>query len=75
LAEELMADQNATDPDRTTIPNRASNKEPAEGSRETVEASEERAEGGGISNRPDSEERQGQDNLPPRGKAKGGSHA
>jgi hypothetical protein len=41
------------------------NKEPAEGSRETA----------GISNRPLSEEQRRQENVPPRGKSKGGGHA
>lgn len=48
--------------------NKPSNKEPAEGSRETVQ-------GGGISNRPDAEERDRQDRLPPRGKNKEKGHA
>jgi len=55
--------------DRSTggVPeNRPDNKEPAEGSRENA---------GGISNRPLSEEQQRQENLPPRGESKDGSHA
>jgi len=46
-------------------PNQAAN-EPAEGSRENA---------GGISNRPLSEEIGRQESLPPRGEAKGDSHA
>jgi len=57
---------------RTEMPNQAANKEKAEGSRDNVNA------GGSddascISNRPHSEDRQ--ENLPPRGQAKDGSHA
>lgn len=48
------------------IPNQAANKEPAEGSRETA---------GGITNRSLDEERDNQERLPPRGEAKGDSHA
>jgi hypothetical protein len=48
------------------IPNQAANKEPAEGSRETA---------GGITNRSLDEERDNQERLPPRGDAKGDSHA
>jgi hypothetical protein len=48
-------------------PNQAANKEPAEGSRETV--------GAGISNRPADEERQNQERVPPRGTNKEGGHA
>ena len=58
----------------TDTPNQAANKEKAEGSRETADAgASEKA--GGISNRPRSEEEGRQDNLPPRGQAKDGSHA
>jgi hypothetical protein len=46
--------------------NRPENKEPAEGSRENA---------GGISNRPLGEEQRRQENVPPRGKSKGGGHA
>lgn len=46
--------------------NTPENKEPAEGSRENA---------GGISNRPLNEEEERQDNLPPRGESKDGSHA
>ena len=57
-------------------PNQAANKEPAEGSRENVNAGGNDAENaGGISNRPLSEEESRQHNLPPRGEAKDGSHA
>jgi hypothetical protein len=55
-------------------PNQASNKEKAEGSRENVNASGS-DDAGGISNRPLSEEEGRQENLPPRGEAKDGSHA
>jgi len=48
-------------------PNQAANKEPAEGSRENA--------GGGISNRPLSEEIGRQENLPPRGEARDDRHA
>ena len=53
-----------TDPRDTSIPNEASNKEKAEGSRqnENVES--------GITNRPIEEEQREQQNLPPRGKSK-----
>ena len=46
--------------------NTPENKEPAEGSRENA---------GGISNRPLAEEQARQENLPPRGESKDGSHA
>ena len=45
----------------TVPPNQASQKEPAEGSRET---------GRGITNRGPNEEQQNQNRVPPRGKAK-----
>jgi hypothetical protein len=51
------------------VPNQASNKEKAEGSRENTN------DGGGISNRPREEEQERQENLPPRGQSKGDSHA
>jgi hypothetical protein len=54
------------------IPNRASNQEKTEGSRENVNVNE---EGGGISNRPIAEEQAEQQSLPPRGSSKGGAHA
>ena len=53
-------------------PNQAANKEKAEGSRDNVNAGGS-DDDGGISNRPESEDRQ--DQLPPRGQAKDGSHA
>ena len=56
----------------TDMPNQAANKEKAEGSRENVGGS---GDAGGISNRPLSEEEGRQDNVPPRGQAKDGSHA
>ena len=60
-------------------PNQAANKEPAEGSRENVDTGGDDDAGnddaGGISNRPLSEEARRQQNLPPRGEAKDGSHA
>jgi hypothetical protein len=52
-------------------PNQAANKEPAEGSRETAGADE----GGGITNRPRSEEEENQERVPPRGENKEGGHA
>jgi len=55
-------------------PNQAANKEPAEGSRENVNIGG-NDDAGGISNRPLSEEAARQQNLPPRGEAKDGSHA
>jgi hypothetical protein len=48
------------------VPNQASNKEPAEGSRETVDANA-RENAGGITNRPLDEEENNQDRVPPRG--------
>jgi hypothetical protein len=72
-----MADEN--------IPNQASNMEPAEGSRETVDANFDKQQGssqkggnqaggnqagGGITNRPIDEEIENQRDLPPRGEAK-----
>jgi hypothetical protein len=64
---------NDNDPRNTStsnVPNRASNRDPAEGPRENVNE-----EGGGISNRPIEEEQREQQNLPPRGSSKGGAHA
>jgi hypothetical protein len=52
--------------DEKTMPNQASNKEKAEGSRDS---------GGGITNRPLDEEQQNQERVPPRGETKDGSHA
>ena len=53
-------------------PNPAANREPAEGARDTDGGGR---DAGGISNRPLSEEEDRQHNLPPRGEAKGDSHA
>ena len=53
--------------------NRPENKEPAEGSRETVMGGGER--GGGITNRPLEQERDNQERVPPRGDNKEGAHA
>jgi len=65
-----------TKADDNTMPNRASNMEKAEGSRDTVQSdTDTKAEGGGISNRPSGEEVERQQNLPPRGDRKGDSHA
>ena len=59
------------------IPDRKSQMEKAEGDRDTVAANmtEDRDEGSGITNRPLEQERENQDRVPPRGEAKGGSHA
>jgi hypothetical protein len=54
-----------------SIPNRAANMEPAEGSRETVDADN----AGGITNRPLGEEADSQERVPPRGANKEGGHA
>jgi len=61
-----MAEPNG--PRDTSIPNEASNKEKAEGSRqnENVES--------GITNRPIEEEQREQQNLPPRGHSKDETH-
>lgn len=75
--------------DTNDIPNRASNMEKAEGDRwssdpATVERRDrERADSGasadepgtGISNRSDTEERENQEAVPPRGDTKGGANA
>jgi hypothetical protein len=53
-----------TDPRDTSIPNQASNKEKAEGSRENQNVES------GITNRPIREEQEEQQRLPPRGHAK-----
>jgi hypothetical protein len=58
--------------DEKSIPTQAANKEPAEGSRETVEADE---NAGGITNRPLDEEQANQERVPPRGENKEGGHA
>jgi len=57
-----------TDPRDTSIPNQASNKEPAEGSRENQNVES------GITNRPIEEEQREQQNLPPRGKSRDETH-
>ena len=67
-----MPKQTRPDDEKETMPNQASNKEPAEGSRETVLGND---EGGGITNRPLSEERNNQDRVPPRGEQKEDGHA
>jgi len=59
-----MAEQNRKDSD---MPSRASNMEPAEGSRETVQSG---GEASGITNRGLERERQEQEELPPRGRAR-----
>jgi hypothetical protein len=59
------------EPRDTSIPNDQSRKQPAEGSRENVNTSEE----SGITNRPIEEEQRDQQNLPPRGERKDGAHA
>ena len=65
--ESVVAAQRSGDATQPTdIPNQAANKEPAEGSRENA---------GGITNRPLEEERKNQERVPPRGEAKGDSHA
>ena len=61
-----MADQN-TD-------NHASTMEKAEGGR-TSEWGAGTSEGAGISNRPEGEETENQERVPPRGDAKAGAHA
>lgn len=48
-------------------PNQAANKEPAEGSRETIDS---REGASGISNRPLEEEQQEQENIPERGQSR-----
>ena len=57
-----------TGPRDPSIPNQASNKEPAEGSRENENAE------GGISNRPIAEEQREQQSLPPPGRTKDENH-
>ena len=66
--QERAEDPNAQD-ERGVPRNEPGNKEPAEGSRDTVTG------GGGISNRPRAEEEERQQNVPPRGERKDGSHA
>ncbi len=64
-----------TRPDDLYTPNQAANKEKAEGSRETVEQSQENTNAGGITNRPLSQETGNQERVPKRGDTKDGSHA
>ena len=59
------------EPRDTSVPSEQSRKQPAEGSRENVNTSEE----SGITNRPIEEEQRDQQNLPPRGERKDGAHA
>ena len=59
------------EPRDTSIPNEQSRKDPAEGSRENVNTNEE----SGVTNRPIEEEQREQQNLPPRGDRKDGTHA
>jgi hypothetical protein len=59
------------EPRDTSVPNEQSRKQPAEGSREHVNTSEE----SGITNRPIEEEQRDQQNLPPRGERKDETHA
>ncbi len=54
------------------MPNQAANPEPPEGSRDTGQGND---EGGGITNRPWSEEQATQHRVPPRGENKEGGHA
>jgi hypothetical protein len=65
-----MAQQTDKDMD---MPNRSSNMEPAEGSRETVRNSGD--QGGGISNRSLDEELSRQQDLPPRGRSRSESES
>jgi len=67
-----MPKQSRPDDQKETMSNQAASKEPAEGSREAVGASD---EGGGITNRPRSEEESNQNRVPPRGESKEGGHA
>ncbi len=68
-----MPDQSrSNDPN---MPNQAANKEPAEGSRETVGGGSRETVGGGITNRPIDEEKDNQKRVPPRGENKEGGHA
>jgi len=60
------------EPRDTSIPNEQSRKQPAEGSRENVNTSDEES---GISNRPIEEQQREQQNLPRRGERKDGTHA
>jgi hypothetical protein len=65
-----MAEQTRRD---EQMPNRASDMEKAEGSRDTAKGNIEH--GGGISNRPLEAEQQEQESLPPRGQSKDKGHA
>ncbi len=56
--------------DDKNMPNPQSNKEPAEGSRETVTDEGEHEQGGGITNRPLEREEEEQAQVPPRGQRK-----
>lgn len=59
------------EPRDTSIPNEQPRRDPAEGARENVNSNEE----AGITNRPIEEEQRDQQNLPPRGERKDGTHA
>lgn len=63
-----------TRPDDKTMPTRARNMDPAEGSRETADTNAATGSGG-ITNRPLAEEQDSQDRVPPRGENKEGGHA
>jgi hypothetical protein len=65
-----MAEQEPRD---MNVPNEPSREEKAEGSRDNVNQNE--SVESGISNRPIEEEQRDQQNLPPRGDRKDGSHA
>lgn len=65
-----MAEQTRRD---EQMPNRASDMEKAEGSRDTAKGNAE--QGSGISNRPREAEQQEQESLPPRGQSKDKGHA
>ncbi len=62
-----MSEQTRPEDDRT-LPNRASNMEKAEGSRDNFTPAD---EAGGITNRPVPEEQQEQSEVPPRGQTAG----
>jgi len=61
------------DQEDQSIPNQTANKEPAEGSRQTVDGADDHA--GGVTNRPLHKEADNQDRVPPRGENKEGGHA
>ena len=68
-SEAVRDNQQIQDDNQTSgesVPNRAANMEPAEGTRENA---------GGISNRPLEEETNNQERVPPRGESKEGGHA